>query len=82
MNSDIIPQGPSEILGAGSIVTRDALLVQKAGSVATLTGIAFCFPATPANAGVVTAADLASGPLYNVTAFTVATGSVYVIYRH
>jgi hypothetical protein len=81
MNSDIIPQGPAELVGPGTI-TRD-VLVLKATNAVTLTGVSFLHPATPANAAAVTGCSLATGDaLYNLAGCTITVGVAYVIYRH
>jgi hypothetical protein len=80
MNSDIIPQGPSELVGVGSI-TREALFI-KATAALTLTNVVFSFPATPANAAAATGCALPAGDaLYNVKSCTIGAGAAYVVYR-
>ena len=82
MNSDIIPQGPSELVGAGALI-RDALLIKSTGAASTvLTSIVFDFVAAPANAAAVTGCTLTTGDaLYNVKTCTIGSGVAYVIYR-
>lgn len=81
MNSNILPQGPSELLTDTAVITRE-ILVATAFSDVAFTGLTFCFPATPANADVITAGTLPKGAmLCNVASMTVTTGQLYVIYR-
>lgn len=80
MNSDIIPQGPSEILDTGAVVDRLTLAVYPIGP-AALTAIVFIHPATPPNAAAIAACDMPQNGLFNLRSFTVANGPVVVIYR-
>lgn len=82
MNSDIVPIGPTELVGVGSITNRQVLVGTAIGAV-TFTGLAYIHPATPANAAVVTAGTLPAGAsLRNFKNITISSGVLEVIYKY
>jgi len=78
MNSDIVPQGPTETVTNGT-VDRNALMV-FAETALVISEITYEFPASPANAGAVTAFTLPVGRVLCRVDRMVFTGTATFIY--
>lgn len=75
MNSNIIPQGPREIV-SGAHDIANALEI-TAHTDATISALVFIFPKTPANAGAVDTFTLkAGGKLHYVKSCHITTANV------
>ncbi len=78
MNSNIIPQGPTECILDGTVTKN--ILVFRAVTDCSVTAMAFQFPAQPANPAAMTAVVLPAGTeLYYLESIT-WEGTAHVIY--
>lgn len=81
MNNNIVPQGTTEVINDGAIVTKKVLML-KALTDLVLTNVVFQWPATPANANVQDAFTLPAGNwLGYLAGFELTTGIAHVIYQ-
>lgn len=79
MNSDIIPQGPRELV-TGPANIANALEINAVTDIA-ITALLFQFPKTPANAAKVTAGTIkAQSKLNYVKSVTISTGTAEVVF--
>ena len=79
MNSDIIPQGPTETIVDGT-VTREALLVYAETDL-VITDLLYQFQADPPHANAVDAFTLAAGRYLPGVKSLTFTGTATIIYR-
>lgn len=82
MNSDIIAQGPTEMITGPATIGRKVLRA-TALTTCAITSLQFEYPATPANADAESALATfpALGLLENVKSFTLTSGTMLVVYR-
>lgn len=82
MNSDIIPQGPSELITGPATIDR-LVLVCEATDACVVDNVVTQFPAAPPNSAAVDAATLpVNGRLYNLKSLTLTSGTLFVVYRY
>lgn len=82
MNSNIIPQGPSELI-IGPSVGIDNILVCEAMDASVVENVVFISPRTPPDMGTTNTTPMApNGRLYNVKSLDLVSGTLFVVYRH
>lgn len=82
MNSEIIFQGPAELITGPATIDRP-VLAGRAIDVCVIADVVPMFPASPANTAAVTGASLpANGRIENIRSLTLTSGTMQVTYRY
>lgn len=81
-NSDIVPQGPAEVIAGPATIARPVLQLTALTDL-PVTAIVPLFPATPANGAAVSATTVpARSKLTNLKSISITSGTAEVIYRY
>lgn len=80
MRNNVIPLGPTEVVGGSATITGPVLYLQAIVAM-VITNVTFTYPPGTANPGALSAFTLPVGnKLFNVKSLTMSAGQAFVVY--